>query len=181
MCYVQAAAWIASAVITAYAGYQQGETQKGIAKYQADVANQNAELDDLRAAQAKNIGSIKEDQHRAKVRQIAGAQRAQFAANGVDLGSGVVEDMLGQTYTMGETDALAIRFEAMNEAWGYQTSATNNRNDARFAKWRGPREAQGTYLTTAANIAGSYGSAFGGGSTSSGGNYGTKTGGNRKG
>lgn len=155
MCYAQAAAWVISAAITAYAGYQQAESQKDIAQYQADVANKNAELDDLRASQVATIGAIQEDQHRAKVRQMAGTQRANFAANGIDLGSGVVEEIIDQTYTFGETDALTIRFNAMNEAWGYRTQATNSRNDARFAKYRGNTEARNTYLTTAASIAGS--------------------------
>lgn len=167
--------------VTAYAGARQASAQKASGEYQAQVAKQNAELNDLRATQAATIGSIKEDQQRAKVRQMVGAQRAQYAANGIDLGSGVVQDMTDQTTTMGETDALMIRYNAMNEAWGYRTQAVNDRNEGRFAKWAGRQQATGTYLSTAANLAGqgysSYSSgAFGGGGYGSA----TKSGGTNK-
>src|SRR3546814_21202709 len=60
----------------------------------------------FRAQQAATIGAVQEEQHRAKVRQLAGAQRADFAARGIDLRSGVVQDLVGETYKMGEGDAL---------------------------------------------------------------------------
>src|SRR3546814_18480964 len=70
--------------LTAYAGYEQAEGQKDMARYQADVAEKNADLDEFRAQQAATIGAVQEEQHRAKVRQLAGAQRADFAARGID-------------------------------------------------------------------------------------------------
>src|SRR3546814_7084778 len=91
----------------------------------------------FRSQQAATIGAVQEEQHRAKVRQLAGAQRADFAARGIDLRSGVVQDLVGETYTMGEADALTIRFNAMNEAWGYRTQAVNSRNNARMARFGG--------------------------------------------
>src|SRR3546814_559033 len=106
------------------------------------------------AQQAATIGAVQEEQHRAKVRQLAGAQRADFAARGIDLRSGVVQDLVGETYTMGEADALTIRFNAMNEAWGYRTQAVNSRNNARMARFGGKQASRNTYLTTAAGLAG---------------------------
>lgn len=149
-----AALLVASTLFTVGAGVMQAQSASDVAKYEAKVANQNAELDDARAAQAAAIGSIQEERHRAQVRQMAGSQRANFAARGVDLGSGVVQDMLDETYTFGETDALTIRFNAMNEAWGYQTQAVNNRNAAAGARYRGRAERIGTLLTTAAGAGG---------------------------
>src|SRR3546814_4827305 len=103
--------------------------------YQAVVGEKNADLDEFRAQQAATSGAVQEEQHRAKVRQLSGAQRADFAARGIDLRSGVVQDLVGETYTMGEADALTIRFNAMNEAWGYRTQAVNSRNNARMARF----------------------------------------------
>src|SRR3546814_1417251 len=59
----------ASMALTAYAGYEQAEGQKDMARYQADVAEKNADLDEFRAQQAATIGAVQEEQHRAKVRQ----------------------------------------------------------------------------------------------------------------
>lgn len=178
---------VASMLFTAGAGYVQGKSQEDAGKYQAAVSKQNAELSDLRASQAATIGSIQEEQHRAKVRQMAGAQRAQYAANGIDLGSGVVQDMLDQTITMGETDALTIRYNAMNEAWGYRTQAVNDRNEGRFAEWSGKQQKRGTFMTTAANLVGQgiggyQAGVFRGSSGATGGtNYSVKTGANYRG
>src|SRR3546814_21095375 len=55
---------------------------------------------------------------------------------------------------MGEADALTIRFNAMNEAWGYRTQAVNSRNNARMARFGGKPASRNTYLTTAASLAG---------------------------
>lgn len=161
MCELTTALLVTSLIFTGAAGAYSADSAKKAGQYQAEVAKQNAELDDLRATQAATIGSMQEEQHRAKVRQLAGSQRADFAARGIDLQSGVVQDMLDETYTLGETDALMIRYNAMNEAWGYKTQATNSRNEGRFAQWRGKREATGTYLTTAASMAGTLGGSYG--------------------
>lgn len=175
MCSPAAAFWAISLAVTAYSGVRQANAEKASGQYQAEVAKQNADLNDLRATQAATIGSIQEDQHRAKVRQMVGAQRAQYGANGIDLSSGVVQDMTDQTTMMGETEALTIRYNAMNEAWGYRTQAVNDRNEGRFAKWAGRQKATGTYLSTASSLAsqgyGGYSSGMfgGGGATKSGG------------
>src|SRR3546814_18694814 len=120
--------------LTAYAGYEQAEGQKDMARYQADVAEKNADLDEFRAQQAATIGPVQEEQHRAKVRQLAGAQRADLAARGIDLRPGVVQDIVGETATMGETDAPTVSLHALNEAWGDRTQQVHTRNNARRAR-----------------------------------------------
>ncbi len=157
---------IASMIMTAAAGVYAADSKKKEGQYRAEVAQQNAELDDYRAAQAATIGAVQEDQHRAKVRQMVGSQRASLAANGLDLGSGTAADMVDETQAAGEVDALTIRFNAMNEAWGYRTSAVNERNGGKFAKWAGKREATGAYLSTAASVASQGSSAYGSGTFS---------------
>src|SRR3546814_20670265 len=104
----------------------------------------------FRSQQAATIGAVQEEQHRAKVRQLAGAQRADFAARGIDLRSGVVQDLVGETYTMGEADALTIRFNAMTEAWGYRTQAVNSRTHARRARVAGKQASRNNHLTSPA-------------------------------
>ena len=150
----EAMTWLAiSAVLTAGAGVYKADAEKKAGQYQAEVADQNAELNDLRAEQAGKIGAIAEEQKRAQVRLRAGTQRATLAANGIDLGSGTAADMVDETYALGEADALMTRFNAMNEAWGYRTQAVNDRNGGRFAKAQGKNAAMGTYLTTAGSLA----------------------------
>jgi hypothetical protein len=154
MCAVMAPWLMAAAMVTtAAAGAYAADTQKKAGEYQAQVAEQNANLDEHRANQVATIGAIEEERKRAQVRQMAGTQRANLAAQGIDLQSGTALDIIDETYTFGEVDALTIRANAMQEAWGYKTSATNERNSGRMAKWSGKRQATGTYLSTAANVA----------------------------
>lgn len=154
MCEPATIGLIASMALTAYAGAENAEAQADAANYSARVSEKNAKLDDFRAEQAGRIGAVNEERHRQKVRGLVGTQRANAAANGIDLGSGTVEAMLDETVTMGEADALTIRFNAMNEAWGHRVSASNKRNDARMTRFGGKNARRGTYLTTAANVAG---------------------------
>lgn len=158
MCTVAAAFFWGSMALAAAGGAYKADAENKAGQYQAEVADQNAKLNDFRAEQAGQIGAMQEERHRAKVRQLAGTQRANLAANGVDLGSGTALDMVTETYTMGEQDALMVRYNAMNEAWGFRTEAVNDRNRGRFAKAQGKNAAMGTYLTTAATMSGQYAS-----------------------
>lgn len=173
MCEVSTVFLVASMVVTAAAGVYDADTRKKAGQYEAEVAEQNAKLDDFRAEQAGQIGAIREEQKRAQVREAVGSQRATLAANGVDLGSGTAQDMVAETTAMGEADALTIRFNAMNEAWGYRTQAVNERNGGKFAKWSANRQAMGTYLSTAGSLM-SMGSGLGGGGAASSSSYGAQ-------
>lgn len=102
---------------TAVSGIYAGNAAKAQGEYQNQVAKQNATLENQRAEQAQLRGSIEEENHRAKVRQMIGAQRAGLAANGLDLSSGTALDLVSDTAAFGEEDALMLRFNAMQEAW----------------------------------------------------------------
>src|SRR5690606_41429657 len=120
MCEPTTIALVASLALTADAGAEQAKGERGARRNQAEVAEVNAKQADYRAEQAGRIGAIKEEQHRAQVRRLAGSQRATLAANGVDVGSGTALALVDETYTLGEADALTIRYNAMNEAWGFR-------------------------------------------------------------
>jgi hypothetical protein len=147
---------VSGMAVTAYAGNEQAKAEREAGNYQAEVAEVNAKQADYRAEQAGRIGAVKEEQHRAEVRRMAGNQRATLAANGVDVGSGTALALVDETYTLGEADALTIRYNAMNEAWGHRQTAVEFRQQGQFANYRGKTAAQGTYLTTAANLSGQY-------------------------
>lgn len=152
MCSVGAALFAGAMIVTAAAGVYSADSSKKLGQYENEVAQQNANLEDYRAEQVGRAGAMAEEQHRQKVRQMVGTQRASLAANGIDLGSGTAEDMIGDTWSMGEADALTIRYNAMQEAWGLRTNATNLRSGGKAAVIRGKNEATGTYLSTAGSL-----------------------------
>lgn len=139
----------ASAVIGVVGGVYKASAEKAAGNYQNEVAKQNAGLADFQAEQEAKIGAIAEERHRAKVKQMIGSQRAGLAANGLDLSGGTALDLVTETAMLGEEDALMLRFNAMNKAWGYRTEATNLRNDGKWAKAAGQNAATATYLNTA--------------------------------
>lgn len=151
-----AALFYTSLALTAYSGIQQAGAERDAGRYQAEVAEVNAKQSDYRAEQAGRIGAIREEQHRAQVRKLAGTQRATMAANGIDVGSGTALALVDETYTLGEQDALTIRYNAMNEAWGHRETASELRQQGQFANYRGKAASQATYLTTAATVGGQY-------------------------
>lgn len=102
-----------------------GEAQQNMYNYQAAVNRNNAIMANWQAEDAIKRGREEEDQHRLKVQQIKGTQRAAFADRGVDLGSENVSDTLADTAFLGELDALAIRSNAEREAYGYRQQASN--------------------------------------------------------
>jgi hypothetical protein len=153
-------------------GLYAADQQKQAGRYEQEVAEQNAKLDRVRQDQAREAGNIQEEQQRARVRQVLASQRAAFAAQGVDIGTGTPLDVLGETAGMGYADALTMRSNALREAWGYGVSATNEQNRGRFARWSGNSQATGTLLSTASSVAGSWsqaGFSGGGGARASGG------------
>jgi len=75
---------------TLLAGGVQAYGQRQQAKYEAEVATQNAKIADMQAENAKQIGNVEEERQRARVRQMIATQRASFAANNVDTGTGTV-------------------------------------------------------------------------------------------
>lgn len=145
-----------SAVLGVVGGVQQAQAAKAEGEYAQAVAEENAKIKELQAQQATQIGNIEEERQRRRVRAALATQRATFAASGVDMGSGTALEVLGDTAGMGEADALAIRSNALREAWGFRVGAMDDRAQGRGARMAGRNRAIGTLLTTGAQAAGSF-------------------------
>jgi hypothetical protein len=87
-----------------------------IAEYQAQIARANTDQ--------------QEADSRLRAAGLFGAQRAQLAANGVDLGSGGALDILQSTQQMGAHDASVIRDNGTRKAWAMQQGAAVDRSVA---------------------------------------------------
>ena len=109
-------AMAAGAVLGAASSYGNAKAKKGALRQQAQV-------DEWQAEQALNAGADQEQSSRLQTAQVFGKQRANMAANGVDLGEGSATDVLASTKLIGEHDALTIKDNASRTAWGYRTNA----------------------------------------------------------
>lgn len=138
---------LAGAGVAAYGQHQTGQ-------YQRAIADQNAQLAEQSAIDASRRGAIEEEQHRARVRAILGAQRAAFGASNVVSSSGSPLGLLADTAQFGEADALTIRNNAAREVFGYRTEGQGARLRSRMYG-RGARyEAGGTLLAGGAQAYG---------------------------
>lgn len=142
--------------LTAVGGYQQYQAQRANADYQEQVGERNAEVGRRQAAQERDIGNIDEERHLRKVRQMLGAQRAQQAANGLDINTGSALDLQAETAGFGAADASTIRSNALRRAWGLEVGAVNDLNAGRAEAAASRNAATGTLITTGASLAGQF-------------------------
>lgn len=128
--------------------------QMRAASYQAAIAKRNAEQADIMAKDAIARGEQKADSERRKTAYKIGAQTVGLAASGVDVGSGMALNIIGDTALLGEFDAQVIKDNAERESWGYKNQAEQFRMEAKAAKSQGLWNTLGTVvggLTTASN------------------------------
>lgn len=129
----------ASGAVAGVSQYQTGQYLKAEGKANAKIA-------EYQAQDAVRRGAIEEEEHRAKVRALMGAQRSTFGANNVTTDSGSPLGILADTAQYGELDALTIRNNAAGEAFGYRVDSQNLRNRGRMAGREGTLGAASTIL-----------------------------------
>lgn len=109
----------------------------GAAKSERSALNFQAQMSDLNAQLAERRAQIAMDQGAFEAAQIesAGADRnssirASFGARGVALDEGTALATMAGSDVIAASDATQARINAVREAWGYRTDATNQRNEA---------------------------------------------------
>lgn len=131
-----------------------GESQQVVANLQGDQLDYNASVADLQAQDALDRGQADEAKFRKSIAGVIGQQRAGFAGQGVDVGSGSAVDVQADAAYLGELDAQTIRANAKREAWGFSVQAADYRSSAAVARKGGAIDAQaGRNAATAGNIA----------------------------
>lgn len=120
---------------------QQGRQANAAAKHNAGLMEQNARQVRLEAA-------AREDAQRRQARQLAGTQRASIAQSGTGF-SGSAADIMEQSATMAELDALTTRYEGETRAQGLLAQAEQTR-------WEGNQARKASYLQAGTSLLSSY-------------------------
>jgi len=107
---------LASAMTQAYSAYSKASLEQS-------VAQNNAQLAEWQAKSILQRGAEAEQQMRLRTAAMKGTQRAAMAASGLSLTEGSPLEILTSTDVMGEQDALRIRYNAQQEAWGVRAQA----------------------------------------------------------
>lgn len=135
---------VAGTAMSAYGSYQEGKAENEAAKF-------NANMEEQKAKDAKERGLADEATHARKVAQLKGAQRAQWAADGVDLSSGTPSEIFEQTAEWGERDRQTIEHNTEREIWTHRQQANLYRAQGKNAKRAGTIGAFSSILTGSAN------------------------------
>lgn len=132
--------------LSAKAAYDQGQIAK-------QVGRNNQIMAEYAAQDAQRRGEQEAQAVQRRAAQVRGAQRAGFAARGLDLGVGTVADLQDQTDFFGEQDANTARFNASRDAWSSRVSGANARAQGNAAARQGNMQAFATVLGTGAQVA----------------------------
>jgi len=128
-------------------GISQASALEAQGNYQDTIAKINAGFAERNAADAIKRGEKEANQHKQKVGEIVSEQRAGFAAQNIDVGSGSAADVQLGTDLQGIEDAKTIRNNAIREALGYKMQAFDSRNQGSIAKISARGAANSTLLT----------------------------------
>lgn len=157
MCELMSMLTIGSTLMGGLGAIQQGQASAASARYNARVADMNARMADRAAKDALERGKLEEQKQRQKTAQLMGQQTAAMAANGVDIGFGSPLDLLVDTATLGELDALTIRSNAYREERDIRQQGANYRGQAGMYRSQASSASTGGFL-------GAMGTFLGGGS-----------------
>jgi hypothetical protein len=143
----------ASAAVSAAGAIQSSRAQSASYKSQADAARYNAEVNMGNATAAETAASANELAMRRQNDQRMGAMRAQAAESGGFTGTNL--EVLNQSATNMELDALNTRYRGQMEARGMLAAANLDEYQARGADMNARSSITGGYLGAAASALGS--------------------------
>lgn len=119
-----------------------GGVVKGVASQQAAGANaatmeSNAALAEAARADALAQGGQEAGRARMRGTQLQASQTADYSASGVSVKSGSAVDVGASTEAVSELDAELAKNNAMREAFGYESQASNFRRQADYTRQEG--------------------------------------------
>ena len=174
-----------SATMSGIQAKNQAQAERNAAEFNAQVANNNASIAAQQRSTTLQQGEVEAHKSMRDQAQMIGAQRAQMAANGIDLTQGSAQDILASTKFLGGIDVNTIQSNAARQAWGYEVQGMNDKNAATMETWKansinpgqiGAMAAGSSLLSSIGSAASSYAGSKGGGG-GGGGKSGTVSGG----
>jgi hypothetical protein len=158
---------IAGGTMSAMSAYSQGQAQKSMYKYQADVAERQQAMAAQSADMNSQLGQLQASQDAKQLQRkymvIEGEQRANAAAMGIGGGSVTEGDIATDTFNTRKADEDMIRYradlhswslknQAVGEIWNLGNQASMDRVAGRNAAKAGAISGTGTIFSTAGNV-----------------------------
>lgn len=120
-----------------------------------NAANWNAQKNEQDAAYSTQMAGIEEQRQRMQARKQIGAMRAGYGANGLQIDASV-EDILAESASNAELDALLIRQGGVARATGLRNEANLDRTQGKNAMRTGALSAAGVLLSGAGQASYAY-------------------------
>jgi hypothetical protein len=130
-----------------FGAYEQAESLKAQGRYQRQQAYAQAAINEMIAKDVKAKGQTTALRVRQRASVFKGSQRATLAAQGIDIETGTPSEVLEETQTLSEMDALTAKNNAWREAFGYQAEASRLRTEGTYAYLASKNQARLTLLT----------------------------------
>lgn len=122
---ISAGAGVLGAGLGAVGALSTAESNASMARYQSQVAANNAKTAQQNAAYSTQAGEVKAGQESETQRQASGALATELAAGGFDINTGTPAALRTQGVETGVTDVERTRQAAALQRYGYQTQATS--------------------------------------------------------
>jgi hypothetical protein len=148
-------ALVASAATAAVGAVAEGQAQKEAYKAQANANEYNAKVSDMNAQIARNNASVREEAMRRKARQVLGQQRGALGQSGIQM-TGSALDIIQQSTTMAELDALNTRYEGDLQARGLIATAVGERYQASANRINARNAQTASFIKAGASVASAY-------------------------
>lgn len=123
------------------------------ARYNKEVAANNATTAEYQAEDAIARGELAEKQQRLSTKKLIGQQKSAIAGSGFTIGEGSAEDVILDTAALGEEDVFAIRSNAAREAWSYRLQGAGALAQGQLATAEGRSGAATSLLSGSASVA----------------------------
>lgn len=133
-----------------------GYAQKSQAEAQAKAAEYNANLTKMQADVERSQSAAREEQQLRRGRQVLGAQRAAIAQAGAGFG-GSMADIMEESATAAELDALTMRYEGDLRSKGLLAQAEGDLYGARAARAAGKQAVKAGWISAGASALTGYG------------------------
>lgn len=119
-----------STAVTTYSTIQTSRSQRMMADYEADVAETNAALASRQAVNLDMQADQKRQELLRRMQQQRGTARAQYAAQGVVLGSGTVLDYEADVAEAYDLDLRNLNYDVKNQQWQVKMQGAGYANQA---------------------------------------------------
>lgn len=143
---------IAATALSAFGAVSQANSQAAGMDAQSHASSYNAAVSRQQADQALQVSSAQQMQQRREARQFLAKQRAGAAQAGVGMG-GSAGDILEQSETLAELDALNLAYEGAVKARGFNTQADLDDFYSRAYKSQAKSTRRAGLLSAAGSIA----------------------------